>query len=90
MVHTSSPPPPQTASEPPTQRNNHNNQEVTECPQQLPRDLTVIKEFLQHDKGEHYIPLISAITLKKKRRMLFIPFEFEKVKIDALIDSEPI
>ena len=30
---------------------------------------------------------MSAITLTKKRRMLFIPLEFEKTKIDALVDS---
>ena len=35
------------------------------CPPSLPEDLDVIKEFIQHDKDDDYIPLISAIALKK-------------------------
>ena len=31
---------------------------------------------------------MSVITLKKKRKMLFIPLDFEKVQIDALVNSE--
>ena len=30
---------------------------------------------------------MSAITLTKKRKMLFIPLEFETIKINALVDS---
>ena len=30
---------------------------------------------------------MSAIALKKKKRMLFLPVEFNTVKIDALVDS---
>ena len=30
---------------------------------------------------------MSAITLKKKKRMLFIPLDFENARIDALVDS---
>ena len=30
---------------------------------------------------------MSAIALKKKKRMLFLPVEFSTVKIDALVDS---
>ena len=30
---------------------------------------------------------MSAITLKKKRRMLFIPLDFDNTRIDALVDS---
>ena len=30
---------------------------------------------------------MSAITLKKKKRMLFIPLDFENTRIDALVDS---
>ena len=30
---------------------------------------------------------MSALTLKKKRCMLFIPLDFETIKIDALVDS---
>ena len=79
--------PPTIASELPTQDNNHADDEVTECPQQLPYDLNIIKEFIQHDKDDDYIPLMSAITLKKKKRMLFIPLDFENTRIDALVDS---
>ena len=79
--------PPTTAPELPTQDNNYEDDEVTECPQQLPYDLNIIKEFIQHDKDDDYIPLMSAITLKKKKRMLFIPLDFENTRIDALVDS---
>ena len=62
-------------------------EEITECHPTLPEDLDVIKEFIQHDKNDDYIPLMSAITLKKKKRMLFLPVDFNSVKIDALVDS---
>ena len=62
-------------------------EEITECHPTLPEDLDVIKEFIQHDKDDDYIPLMSAITLKKKKRMLFLPVDFNSVKIDALVDS---
>ena len=61
--------------------------EITECPSKLPEDLDAIKEFIQHDKDDDYIPLMSSIALKKKKRMLFLPVEFNMVKIEALVDS---
>ena len=61
--------------------------EITECPSKLPEDLDVIKEFIQHDKDDDYIPLMSEIALKKKKRKLFLPVEFNTVKIDALVVS---
>ena len=76
--------PPQTA---PATAMNAENEVTTECPSKLPGDLDVIKEFIQHDKYDDYIPLMSAIALKKKKRMLFLPIEFNTVKIDALVDS---
>ena len=79
--------PPKTAPELPTQENHRENEEITERTQQLPYDLNVIKEFIQHDKDDDYIPLMSAITLKKKRRILFNPLDFENTRIDALVDS---
>ena len=60
---------------------------IAECPSKLPEDLNVIKEFIQLDKNDIYIPLMSTIALKKKKRMLFLPVEFNTVKIDALVDS---
>ena len=60
---------------------------TTGCPPALPEDLDAIKEFIQHDKNDNYIPLMSAIALKKKTRMFFLPVEFNTVKIDALVDS---
>ena len=60
---------------------------TTKCPPALPEDLDTIKEFIQHDENDDYIPLMSAITLKKKKRMLFLPVEFNTVKMDALLDS---
>ena len=62
-------------------------EEVTECPSALPEDLDVIKDINQHDKDDDYIPLMSAIALKKKKRMLFLAVEFHTVKLDALVDS---
>ena len=61
--------------------------EITECPSKLPEDLDAIKEFNPHDKNDDYSPLMSAVALKKKKRMLFLPVEFNTVKIDALVDS---
>ena len=61
--------------------------EITECLSKLPEDLDAIKEFIQHDKDDDYNPLMSAIALNKKNRMLFLPVEFNTVKIDALVDS---
>ena len=61
--------------------------EITECPSKLPEDLDAIKEFIQHDKDDDYIPLMSSIALKKKKRKLFLPVEFNTIKIDALVDS---
>ena len=57
-----SPPPPQTG---PATEVPENNKETTEYPPQLPEDIDVIKEFIQHDKNDDYIPLMSAIALKK-------------------------
>ena len=79
----SPPPPPQTA---PDTEAPENDEKTTECPPSLPEDLHVNKEFIQHDKDDNYIPLMSAIALKKKKRMLFLPVEFKNVKIDALVD----
>ena len=62
--------------------------EITESPSELPEDLDAIKEFIQHDKDDDYIPLMTSIALKKKKRMLFLPVEFNMVKIDALVDSD--
>ena len=61
--------------------------EITECPSKLPEDLDAIKEFIQHDKDDDYI---SLIAIKKKKRMLFLPVEFNTVKIDALVDITAI
>ena len=61
--------------------------EISECPSKLPEDLDAIKEFIQHDKDDDYIPLMSSIALKKKKRKLFLPVEFNTIKIDALVDS---
>ena len=76
---TSSPSsPPKTA---PATAMTDEDEEITECPSTLPEDLYVIKEFIQHDKDNDYIPLLSAITLKEKKRMIFLPVDFNTVKI---------
>ena len=66
MVYTPSPPPPsQTA---PAAEAHDNNEDTTECPPTLNEDLDVIKEFIQHDKDDDYITLMSEIALKKKEK----------------------
>ena len=79
---TASPP----KSAPATEMTNEE-ERIPECPSKLPEDLDVIKEFIQHDKKDDYIPVMSPITLKKKKRMLFLPVEFNTLKSDALVDS---
>ena len=63
------------------------NEDVAECQQRQPYDLNVIKEFIQHDKHDDYIPLMSAIMLKKRKMMLLIPLCFQEVEINVLVDS---
>ena len=77
-------PPPNHAFPPAT---TSEDEEITGCPSKLPENLDVIKEFIQHDKEDDYIPLMSAIALRKKKRMLFLSAEFNTLKIDALVDS---
>ena len=60
---------------------------MTDDDEETTEYLDVIKEFIQHDKDDDYIPVMSAIALKKKNRMLFLPVEFNTVKLDALVDS---
>ena len=51
---TDSPPsPPKTA---PATAMADGDEEITECPSALHEDLDVIKEFIQHDKDDDYIP----------------------------------
>ena len=61
--------PPQTA---PATAMTDNNEDTTECPSTLPEDLDVIKEFIQHDKDDDCIPLMSANALRKKK-MIALP-----------------
>ena len=48
-----------------------------------------IAEYLTRDPvtNEHCIPIFSAVTLKKKKKMLFAPMDFQDLTLDALIDS---
>ena len=39
------------------------------------------------ETSEKCIPLFSAIHLKKKRKMLFAPMDFNNLSVDALVDS---
>ena len=75
------------AAEPTTNNNQIGDDEMMDYPEQIPEDLEPIKEFIQHTGDDDYIPLMSAITLKKKKRMLFLPLDFAKITIDALVDS---
>ena len=48
-----------------------------------------IAEYLTRDPvtNEQCIPIFSAVTLKKKKKMLFAPMDFQDLTLDALIDS---
>ena len=48
-----------------------------------------IAEYLTRDPvtNEQYIPIFSAVTLKKKKKMLFAPMDLQDLTLDALIDS---
>ena len=39
------------------------------------------------DTSEKCLPIFSAINLKKKRKMLFAPMDFNNLSVDALVDS---
>ena len=56
-------------------------------PQSYP--LAQIAEFLTRDPitKEECIPIFSAVSLKKKKKMLFAPMDFQDLTLDALIDS---
>ena len=56
-------------------------------PQSYP--LAQIAEYLTRDPitKEECIPIFSAISLKKKKKMLFAPMDFQDLTLDALIDS---
>ena len=48
-----------------------------------------IAEYLTRDPvtNEKCIPIFSAVTIKKKKKMLFAPMDFQDLTLDALIDS---
>ena len=48
-----------------------------------------IAEYLTRDPitKEECIPIVSAVSLKKKKKMLFAPMDFQEFTQDALIDS---
>ena len=56
-------------------------------PQSYP--IAQIAEYLTKDPvtKEESIPIFSAVTLKKKKKMQFAPMEFQDLTLDALIDS---
>ena len=56
-------------------------------PQSYP--LAQIVEYLTRDPitKEECIPIFSAVSLKKKKKVLFAPMDFQDLTLDALIDS---
>ena len=50
-----------------------------------------IAEYLTKDPvtNQECIPTFSAVTLKKKKKMLFAPMDFQDLTLDALIVSVP-
>ena len=61
--------------------------QVQDEPQSYPT--AQIAENLTRDPvtNEQCIPIFSAVTLKKKKKMLFAPMDFRDLTLDALIDS---
>ena len=53
----------------------------------FPTFLNSIKEYVTEKDGSTYIPLHSTIPLKKRRRMIYLPVEFEEITMDGLADS---
>ena len=53
----------------------------------FPTSLNSIKEFITTQGEDHYLPLMSTINLKKRRRMLYLPLEFGEITLDGLVDS---
>ena len=49
-----------------------------------------IAEYLKQDSitQETCVPIYSAIALKRKKKMLFAPMDFQNLTLDALIDSD--
>ena len=74
---SSPPPPPQTA---PNTQILTDNEDTTDCPAPLPQDLDIIKFFIQHEKDNDYIPLMSSITLKKEKKCSSYPLNSTKTK----------
>ena len=64
-----------------------NNSPTQDEPQSYPT--AQIAESLTKDSvtNEQCIPIFSAVTLKKKKKMLFAPMDFQDLTLDALIDS---
>ena len=53
----------------------------------FPTSLNSIKEYVAEKDGSTYILLHSTIPLKKRRRMLYLPLEFDEITMDGFVDS---
>ena len=72
---------------------------TTQTSREEPTNLEQDEEWIQTNKqlheiaitdpetSEKCIPIFSAINLKKKRKMLFAPMDFNNISVDALVDS---
>ena len=71
-----------------TKEDNHGSTKAPIFPDNFPTSLNSIREYVAEKVGETYIPLHSTIVLKKRRRrMLYLPFEFGEITMDGLVDS---
>ena len=65
--------------------------EIDTPPQDEPQSYPTaqIAEYLTRDPvtNEQCIPIFSAVTLKKKKKLLFAPMDFQDLTLDALIES---
>ena len=64
-----------------------NDTPTQDAPQSYP--MAQIAEHLTEDPvtKEEFIPIFSAVTLKKKKKVLFAPMDFQDLTLDALFDS---
>ena len=51
--------------------------------------LTEIEKLAEKDDelAEQVIPLFATMMLKRRKRMLYVPLDFDEITLDALVDS---
>ena len=63
----------------------HGSTKKSTFPDDFPLNST--KEYIAEKVGGTYIPLHSTLVLKKRRKMVYLPIEFDEITMDGLVDS---